>query len=1186
MYLILIDYLGKSCLRFKVPTQEVVYLVSGSIPFLNDKSAQIGKNKGIFITDHFFNLRRGLTRNPLNLIRFKHSSYGGATNYEGVFGYSTDQYEPILSPFKRKLGDYMDYGIPPIYTNTTEMALSHKKILPIKFLDRLVHYPTHFSATGFGYRYLTSTELVSLFGFDIPMSSSHRESITSKSFPIVPIHVLDTLLKPLLVSLPSTSSQQFKFSLPPIYKDSGFTFLPKLQRKLPHTWFQHVQISSSAVKSDKALVDNAIWDNRILLLYPGVNRSHLDSIRTFLFICSCKRLYREFLNYMQATYPSMWCGFISHGRGGLKDFSDDFSTDLNVGRQVLRSYSSGSFMSWDGGSTLIFWRWPMSSKLLARDGFHPFQLHPFPRSKNKVKLSSQTCKLQVLEKLLICLEKNYLVLTSPTKVTNYIDYFPVPKGESDIRLVFNGTSCGINQSLFSSNFWLPMSNTMTRLLSFGYRVVDIDLGEMFLNFPLHPSMQMISGVDLSPFKQELQNITPHHLSTNNKLVATWTRLWFGMKQSPEYAATFYYLAEEFIRGNHKDANNPLRWDTIKLNMLGDKNYNPTFPNIYKWDERAKRIAGDLIAYVDDLRAIGFSMEEAWKIARRVCSYIQYLGIQDAARKRRLDEGPWAGGVYGTKNETISKTVTDEKWMKGRTLIFDLDSDISKDPSAPVSFKRLERIRGFLCHLAMVYDAIFPYLKGFHLTLAQHLPKRNEEGWKLSELEWIGHIESKVERGRLTRKEADNLMSEINHCQPTTPLNVILVPRFHLCMKFLKGMFEGEKPPVVDVRSSSCTVMIYGFVDASGSGFGSTLLMKGNVKYRIGTWSNKEDQNSSNWREFENLVCEFEQAGEKGWLKNSLLLLATDNQVVESCLYKGNSTSPKLYDLIVRFKLAEIKFGVRVLVTHVSGKRMQVQGTDGVSRGSLRSGVSLGEDMLAFCPWSKDPVETNPSLKSWINKWTENKAIFLQPKDWFVRGHDINGGVYNDKRFWYPTITSGIYVWSPPAAVADACLEELRKARMKRKQSTHIVVIQRLMTPIWLKQLNKAADCIFTIPAIHDFWPSNNYEPLIVAVLFPYLTHRPYQLKGTYKMLHMGRSLSQVFKENKVDGGDILFKFLLETRKLQTLPESMVWKVLYFGRQTPFSNDLSSTPRTNNKYIKRKRSSHERFYLERKKQKQI
>ena len=137
-----------------------------------------------------------------------------------------------------------------------------------------------------------------------------------------------------------------------------------------------------------------------------------------------------------------------------------------------------------------------------------------------------------------------------------------------------------------------------------------------------------------------------------------------------------------------------------------------------------------------------------------------------------------------------------------------------------------------------------------------------------------------------------MLTEINYSPDITPTLVIPVPRFHACMKFLIEMFKQNKPPIVNVRSTKCLVMIYGFVDASGSGFGSTLLIKGNVKYRIGTWSNKEDQNSSNWREFENLVCEVEQAREKGWLSNSLLLLATDNQVVESCLYKGNSSSPK------------------------------------------------------------------------------------------------------------------------------------------------------------------------------------------------------------------------------------------------------------------------------------------------------
>ena len=189
---------------------------------------------------------------------------------------------------------------------------------------------------------------------------------------------------------------------------------------------------------------------------------------------------------------------------------------------------------------------------------------------------------------------------------------------------------------------------------------------------------------------------------------------------------------------------------------------------------------------------------------------------------------------------------------------------------------------------------------------------------------------------------------------------------------------------------------------------------------------------------------------------------------------------------------------------------------GFSRGSLRTGVAAGERMIDFCPWGRDPLEVEPSLKPWIRTWAGENTIFLSPKDWFLRGHDLDGGAYNEKRYWIPRITSGTYVWSPPAAAAMVCLEELRKARMKRKNSRHIVIIQRLMTPRWLKQLNKAADYIFTISPCHSFWSTNNFEPLYVALIFPYLEYRPFQLKQTPKFFQVGGRLSKVLQENKED----------------------------------------------------------------------
>ena len=58
---------------------------------------------------------------------------------------------------------------------------------------------------------------------------------------------------------------------------------------------------------------------------------------------------------------------------------------------------------------------------------------------------------------------------------------------------------------------------------------------------------------------------------------------------------------------------------------------------------------------------------------------------------------------------------------------------------------------------MVYKATYPYLKGFHLTLTSHLPQRNDEGQKITDLEWIGRIENKVDRGSYTREQGDLLL---------------------------------------------------------------------------------------------------------------------------------------------------------------------------------------------------------------------------------------------------------------------------------------------------------------------------------------------------------------------------------------------------------------------------------------------
>jgi hypothetical protein len=180
----------------------------------------------------------------------------------------------------------------------------------------------------------------------------------------------------------------------------------------------------------------------------------------------------------------------------------------------------------------------------------------------------------------------------------------------------------------------------------------------------------------------------------------------------------------------QDPGNRLRWDSIKLNLPGDPRYDPTLPQVMKWDAVLQKIAGDIVGFIDDLRASGYSVEQSWAVARQIVARFQYLGIQDAARKRRppsQSPGAWVGVVFSTKGGKVTKSVTPEKWEKAKGMIKELTEEADRHPDQAFSYKRLEQIRGFLCHMAMTYETITPFLKGFHLALASYLPHCDAEG---------------------------------------------------------------------------------------------------------------------------------------------------------------------------------------------------------------------------------------------------------------------------------------------------------------------------------------------------------------------------------------------------------------------------------------------------------------------------
>jgi len=1161
-------------------------LISGSLHFFLDVwEISMSPRAWIFSTDRHQRMRK-LPDFPVRLHRISHFQQGGPTTYEMLWAASEDM-DLRRSNIVRTIGDFMDHSIrPKSCPSPPEDHFSPSAILPIKGLFNEICYPTSFSASGFGIRPLHAAELGYAFG--IP--SKYISRFKLRHFPIPPIQILDVLLlKWSEISLTSTRKiRKIQMCVPtPVpVSDSLDIFFPKIKRSLPKAWSNLAPTAEKAAKADDAMVSEFLWNNRITMIWPRAQKL-LPFLRALILRRQRRLVYLEFQSYLRARYSELHTEYFDilgdiyttvfgnriMGVRKLNTYGDSLGSeikkykkalraskfhqlrrDIKIGVMGLRSISESSFFTWDSGSTLLFWRWHPNLQRSARDGFTAQIMDFLPHSFKRSRPPKANVYEKILSKLKKSLLRGYLIPEKFSNIKNLIDFFAVPKAE-DIRMVQNGSSCGLNKSIWASNFWLPNATSMTRVLGFNYKAVDLDLGEMFLNFPLEQNLISYSGMDLSPYKKDLREFVfdSKTSSENSKLYVVNARNWMGLRPSPEWSCRFYYLAEEFVRGNEKEKSNPLRWDRVVLNLIGNADFNPALPNVFKWNEDAKRLSGEIKAYVDDLRALGWSLEHAWEIAHLIASKLQFLGIQDAPRKRRMDQGPWAGSIYIANNNKIQKTVSLEKWTKAKAYIQEIKSCLDQNSDYEFNFKYLEQVRGFLCHLALTFDIIFPFLKGFHLILCRHLPQRNEEGWKINEMEWLAYLEEAKAKGSMSSEEV-NQMLDFKYDPKLRPSKVKSLPRFIQSVNALATLFKQEEPPVITVRTSNIQFIIYGFADASKSGFGASLEYADAVRYRVGTWSQDEDSCSSNFREFSNIVETIEQEVEAGRLSNSTLVLATDNSTVESALYKGNSTSELLFNLIVRFKASELKSGSRFIVTHVSGERMKHQGTDGISRGQLREGIALGDSMLSYCPWGMTASERSPQILDWCKKVFGPNLEILTPSQWFTRGHDHDGGFYDVRNMYRLNISHGTYLWQPPPAAADAALEEVRKARLKRRESTHIIIIPRLCTTMWLKQLYKAADIVLYLPCNNTNWPSSMYEPLVIGILFPYSRFFPWQFKGTPRLLSRRREMQSLLQKGEVDPGDLLCEFFNSTRKISTLPEHLVRRLLFFDHR----NDVPYT----------------------------
>ena len=137
---------------------------------------------------------------------------------------------------------------------------------------------------------------------------------------------------------------------------------------------------------------------------------------------------------------------------------------------------------------------------------------------------------KVIDKITKVRKRGYIEQGPAESLTHM---FSVSKGD-DIRLVYNGSSSGLNKSLWAPHFTLPTVTTQLRQVRAGTHGADVDIGEMFLNFILNEKIRKYCGVDIKYYR----STDPKDAAWEAERPGDWER-WnrdmMGLTSSPYFA---------------------------------------------------------------------------------------------------------------------------------------------------------------------------------------------------------------------------------------------------------------------------------------------------------------------------------------------------------------------------------------------------------------------------------------------------------------------------------------------------------------------------------------------------------------------------------------------------------------------------------------------------------------------------
>jgi hypothetical protein len=157
--------------------------------------------------------------------------------------------------------------------------------------------------------------------------------------------------------------------------------------------------------------------------------------------------------------------------------SPDGRAMVRVGLDVLGRSANASWFEWLVGSASFFWNWGERYQRLICNGQPHYTTGPFLPFLKPQQRHKDPVKHELMQDKVVQVRKQDYIL--PGKITGGTQFFCVDKGLDDIRMVYNGTSCGLNEVLWAPRFGLPTVKQTLRALLVGYLQCDLNVSELF-----------------------------------------------------------------------------------------------------------------------------------------------------------------------------------------------------------------------------------------------------------------------------------------------------------------------------------------------------------------------------------------------------------------------------------------------------------------------------------------------------------------------------------------------------------------------------------------------------------------------------------------------------------------------------------------------------------------------------------